>query len=80
MYYDRFDICAAYYHFAYSLPYFRGMQYNYSDVLSKGTKYALQLNRIRYKPGLSDSNLSTMSKNAKLIYINLVKKHLAKSS
>jgi hypothetical protein len=69
MYWDRFDIASAYYHFA--------------DLLAKvkiqgryRIKIVTQLDRLRYRPGLSDSNLATTSENAREIYIALVKKHL----
>lgn len=77
MYFDRFDICAAYYHFALTLPAFRGMHYSYDKVSQLQFVIAARLElSLRYKPGLSDSRLHSMTPNAKAIYMNLVRTHL----
>lgn len=66
MYFDRFDICAAYYHFA-----------KLAMVNPARRRKALdQLNKLRYRPGLSDRNLATISPNAKAIYMNLVSRYV----
>lgn len=76
MYFDRFDIAAAYHHFAF-LTLYRGMHYDYERVSKLQFTIAARLELvIRYKPGLSDSKLSTISPNAKAIYMGLVRKHL----
>lgn len=64
-YYNRFDICAAYYHYAC-------LMINTYYYL---TKIDSQLHRMKYRPGLSDSRLSTLTPNAKAIYMQLVRKH-----
>jgi len=63
-YYDSFDICTAYYHFA-DLP----------IGVKRASKIVNQLERLRYRPGLSASRLHRISPNAKKIYMNLVRKH-----
>lgn len=63
--FDRHDVCAAYYHFAGLLTNLEdyGGLCRIDDVLS----------RIGYRPGLSDSRLSSISPNAKAIYMRLVR-------
>jgi hypothetical protein len=77
MYFDRFDICAAYYHFAWSLTAYRGMHYDYQTVSRLQCQVAARLElSLRYKPGLRDSRLHSMTPNAKAIYMHLVRTHL----
>lgn len=70
-YWDRFDIASAYYHFAMLRL---GGFTNYQVAIAE------QLDRMRYKPGLSDSKLATISPNAKAIYCRLVHKHVGVKS
>lgn len=90
MYWSRFDICAAYSHFIdqWRWGYFneaitpgeehvrdQALKYE-AQVTRLKRKWANQLDRLRYTPGLSDSKLATLTPNAKAIYMGLVKKHL----
>lgn len=75
MYWDRFDILAAYSHFAY-LTLYRGLPYDYEQISKRQFAIALRLEALRYKPGLSASRLSTISPNAKAIYQGLIRQHL----
>ncbi|MBD2462287.1 hypothetical protein H6G89_14660 [Oscillatoria sp. FACHB-1407] len=78
-YFDRFDVVAAYHHFAF-LTLYRGMHYDYERVSRLQFAIAARLELVlRYKPGLSDSRLRTISPNAKAIYTGLVRKHLGVS-
>ena len=60
MYFDRFDICAAYYMY---------------DILWNSTAYAAKLRRIGYRPSCSEEFLENLSENAKEIYGALVRRH-----
>lgn len=75
MYWDRFDICAAYYHFV-CLTIVRSKHYSLDEIIRYQLGVYMQLHRLRYKPGLSDSKLSNISDNAKAIYMGLIRKHL----
>jgi hypothetical protein len=75
MEFNRFDICAAYYHFA-MLPVRSGLQYKYPSVSYWQCIYEKRLLAMKYRPGLSDSRLATISPNAKAIYMGLVRKYL----
>ena len=77
MYFDRFDICAAYYHFADTLTFCSNVHHGLSIIYS--LKISRQLTRLKYKPGISDSNLATISDNAKTIYMNLIREWLDRS-
>jgi hypothetical protein len=70
MYWDRFDICTAYHHFSllYSLELDKAA-IHYQIVLMG------RLESLRYKPGMSDSNLTTCNENVKMIYMQLVRKY-----
>lgn len=61
-YFNRFDICAAYY------------MYN---TLWGPTPYGAKLNRLKYRPAPSEQFLEILSENAKEIYGSLVRKHQA---
>jgi hypothetical protein len=79
MYWARFDICAAYSHFsnAWRWGYFNNAIAPGDETIRDAVfKYDQQLEALRYQPGLSDSQLRTLSPNAKAIYTSLVKKHL----
>jgi len=65
--FDRLDICVAYYHYACICR-------NYGEVCAIMDK----LDRIRFRPGLSDSKLATISLNAKAIYMQLIRLHWSK--
>jgi hypothetical protein len=70
MYWDRFDICTAYFHFSML----------YSPQLNADARYfqlklVKRLDDLRYNPGISDSNLKTCSENAKMIYMQLIRKY-----
>lgn len=62
MYWSRFDICAAYYHYA---------------CIAKSyytcARIDRQLTRLGYRPALSEQRLSGLSSNAKQIYMRLVR-------
>ncbi|RCJ37863.1 hypothetical protein A6770_13800 [Nostoc minutum NIES-26] len=66
MYWNRFDICAAYYHYCH-LPFKNISIQNYQWKLLD------QLYRLRYKPLLNDRRLATLNPNSKAIYMSLVK-------
>lgn len=73
MYYNSFDICAAYYHFCNLevTEYVKDKQ----AFIKRQRKALSQLRKLRYKPGPSDRNLATISENAKEIYMNLIRKY-----
>jgi hypothetical protein len=79
MTYNQFDIMSAHYHFCRCWR-----QGDYNQAIAPGDirvkmlvlKWDAQLFRLKYRPGLSDSKLSTMQPNAKAIYMRLVKTHL----
>lgn len=73
MYFDRFDICSAYYHFAELLV--TTKQGHAGKAIIRSLEIELQLERMQYKAGISDSKLATASDNAKAIYMNLVKQY-----
>ncbi|KAM3112771.1 hypothetical protein [Phormidesmis sp. 146-33] len=75
MQFNRFDIAAAYYHFT-QLTLYRGMPYDYQEITQYHLLKAFQLRAMRYRPGLSESHLRTLSPNAKAIYKCLVHKKL----
>jgi hypothetical protein len=75
MHFDRFDICAAYWHL-YQLPFHSYMPYDCDTISRVQFKCIRKLQRLHYKPDLSDSNLATISENAKAIYMQLVRKYL----
>ncbi len=75
MYFNRFDIAAAYYHFAH-LRIYRGMTYDFYKILQYQIQKATQLQTMRYRPVSCDKKLSKLSPNAKRIYMNLVKTYL----
>jgi spore cortex formation protein SpoVR/YcgB (stage V sporulation) len=75
MQFDRFDICAAYYHFS-MIPVYRHLRYRLNRVLALQWQIDHKLEAIKYKPGLSQEQLSTLNPNAKAIYMTLVRKHL----
>jgi hypothetical protein len=62
MYFDRFDICEAYY--VYAMNYHKGMY-------SKAYKIFGRLNDIDFKPSLSLTE-DTLTENGKEIYQNLI--------
>ncbi|BAZ47519.1 hypothetical protein NIES4103_01200 [Nostoc sp. NIES-4103] len=66
MYWNRYDICAAYYHYC-NLPFKNKSLQNYQWKLLN------QIYRLRYKPLLNDRKLATLNPNSKAIYMNLVK-------
>jgi hypothetical protein len=66
-YYDSFDICSAYYHYACD----HASSYKAASIMDK-------LTRLRYRPSMSEQRLSGISTNAKQIYMNLVRKHYAR--
>jgi len=90
MYWDRFDICAAYHHFidrwrwGYlndAIPpgdrQVRDAALKYDAQMHRlKRKWAAQLEGLKYQPGLSDRQLATLTPNAKAIYMGLVRKHL----
>lgn len=65
MYFDRFDICEAYY--AFATLYHSGMH---------SKEYAIfgRLERIKFKPGLNADNPETLNENARAIFDALVEK------
>lgn len=63
-YFDRFDICSAYYCYAYN---FHQGQY------SKSYKIFGRLKKLQYKPASKEWNYRYLSKNAKLIFNRLRK-------
>lgn len=71
MYYDRFDICEAYYCFAYNF-------YKSSKELCEiCCKFDGQLERLRFKPRLSleSGEPKYLTENSKVIYLGLVQKY-----
>jgi hypothetical protein len=75
---NRFDICAAYYHFSRNFdPKFTGKMDRKALLDYQYRKYA-QLLRMRYRPRLSDSTLATITPEAKCIYMSLVRKYLSR--
>lgn len=66
MYWNRFDICAAYYHYC-KLPFKNQSLQNYQWKLLN------QIYRLRYRPLLNDRKLATLNPNSKAIYMSLVK-------
>jgi hypothetical protein len=67
MYWDRFDICHAYFMFAML---FHGGQWG--DIYATFGK----LDRIKFHPSPLLSHPSQLNGNAKEIYMNLVRKHI----
>ena len=61
-YFDRFDICAAYWMF---------------DILWNPTEYSPRLRRLGYAPSYREQFLENLSDNAKEIYGALVRRHHA---
>lgn len=70
MNWNRWDICAAYWHFSLLDSPIYG-----EEIWFIQETYYSRLNDMHYKPGLSDSQLSKISTNAKQIYMQLVRKH-----
>lgn len=71
----RFDIAAAYHHFTMlSLRSLTSTPLRYQAVLTYQLAKIRQLERIRYKPGLSDCQLHTLTPEAKYVYRQLVRK------
>ncbi|MFN6572235.1 hypothetical protein [Dendronalium sp. ChiSLP03b] len=66
MYWNRFDICAAYYHYCH-LPFKNINLQNYQWKLLN------QLYRLRYRPLFRDRRLATLNLNSKALYMSLVK-------
>ena len=66
MYFDRFDICAAYYWFANDF---------HSGQNSVFYKWFARLNKLRYRPALLEMSIDSCSENAQEIYNNLIIKH-----
>lgn len=62
MHWNRMDICAAYYHYACI-----------TKSYGKVCRIMDTLERLSYKPGLSDRNLATTTTNTKEIYMELVR-------
>jgi hypothetical protein len=73
--FNRFDVCAAYYHFS-MIPVYRHLQYQLNQVLALQWRIDHKLEALKYKPGLSQEQLSTLNPNAKAIYMKLVRQHL----
>jgi hypothetical protein len=76
---NRFDIAAAYYHFAHCnrWGWFNALDEQEHERLNQYCwRKAHQLARLRYKPGLSNRQLATISPNAKAIYMGLVRRYL----
>jgi len=66
MYFDRFDICAAYYWFASDY---------HSGQNSQFYKFFARLNKLRYRPSLMETSIDECSENAQEIYNKLIVKH-----
>lgn len=66
MYWNRFDICAAYYHYCH-------LAFQNTSLQNYQWKLLSQLYRLRYKPLLNDRKLATLNLNSKAIYMSLVK-------
>ena len=62
--FDRFDVCAAYYCYAAEW---------HSGQWSKEYLLLGVLDRLRYRPGLSDQQSRTLNENARSIYDHLVR-------
>lgn len=78
-YWNRWDIAAAYHHFTlnWRCGYFNTeIAPGECSVRDAVFKFCAQLDRIRYRPGLSDSKLATISPNAKAIYRQLVQTYI----
>lgn len=65
-YFNRFDICAAYYCFA--------AQYH-EGQWSQTYKILGRLHKLKFKPGLRGDNPDRLEENAREIFEGLVKKH-----
>lgn len=76
MYFDRFDIACAYYHFSMLIPGPVMSKEKFVIFKQRQAKTEQQLAKLRYKPGLGASQLNTSSENAKSIYCDLVKKFI----
>jgi dihydroorotase len=63
--YNRYDICAGYYHFIRLDLSLRDKEYK--------EKKKKQLERLQYIPSVEDRNFYTITDNAKEIYLNLIK-------
>lgn len=70
MYFDRFDICEAYLFFTWNFG-------SYSNELASfENKVISQLSRLKYKQSiLSNYQPKELTKNGKVIYMNLVHKY-----
>lgn len=80
MYFDRSDICGACYQFLLNVtgnPTWSELTLEQKAVINgEIIRMDKVLRRLRYKPGLSDENLATLSSNAKSIYMILIRKYL----
>jgi hypothetical protein len=72
---NRFDVAAAYHHFTMlSLRSLTSTPIRYQAALTYQLAKIRQLQRIRYKAGLSDSQLHSLTPEAKYVYRQLVRK------
>lgn len=76
MYFDRFDIACAYYHFSMLIPDSVMSKEKFIAFKQRQAKAERQLANLQYKPGLGASNLHSCSENAKAIYVALIKKYI----